>query len=322
VAAIDELIEANKVDLSEWYEGCIQAITVEGNLLGLPFKAHPGLAVIYYNTTAFDEAGLEYPTDDWTIEEQVDLAKALNVADGDQVTRFGYLPSATWKGFVTLSRAFGKELISEDGTKFLLNENPEVVQWAYDFFHTHKVAPTPEQAVGLGGNANQMWSSGLLGMYQGGTSVSNLQNTIGDKFQWKAVGNAIGPGGVGGSDYEVDAYCITTATEHPNEAFKWVHYLCNQDSGVLLGVIGGTVGGRPDVYNSPVLLKNDYRQVFKGLMDNAQNSRITANWRQEEAEVAFGQLSQPLWSGEAQPDQAFIDDMAAQIQDIMDKPRP
>jgi hypothetical protein len=57
-------------------------------------------------------------------------------------------------------------------------------------------------------------------------------------------------------------------------------------------------------------------------MDNAQNSRITANWRQEEAEVAFGQLSQPLWSGEAQPDQAFIDDMAAQIQDIMDKPRP
>jgi ABC-type glycerol-3-phosphate transport system substrate-binding protein len=136
------------------------------------------------------------------------------------------------------------------------------------------------------------------------------------------VPNPIGPGGVGGSDYEVDAQCVTVASQHPEEAFKWVHYLCNQDSGTQLGIIGGTVGGRPDVYGAEVLLQHPYRVVFKDIMDNAMASRITNNWRQTEAEVALDQLLQPLWAGNAQPDEAFVESVRVGIQDIMDKPRP
>lgn len=320
VAPIDDLVSANNVDLSQWYEGCINAITVEGNLLGLPFKAHPGLAVIYYNQTAFEAAGVDLPVAGWTQDQQVEYAKALT----NQETTppfFGYLPSTTWKAFVTLMRAFGGELINEDGTQFQLNSElgMQATQFMYDFFHTHQVAPKPEQMVGTG---NEMWANGSLAMYQGGTSVSVLGSTIGDKFEWMAAPNAVGPGGVGGSDYEVDAYCVTTATEHPTEAFEWVQYLCNRDSGVQLGLIGGTVGGRPDVYGAPELLEFPFRVVFKEIMDNAQDSRITANWRQEEAEVAFGQLTQPLWAGNEEPTEAFIGEVAQQIQDIMDKPRP
>lgn len=321
IAPIDDLAESNNVDLSEWYEGCIKAITVEGNLLGLPFKAHPGMAVVYYNKSAFDEAGVDYPAEGWTQGDQLELAKALTKSEGDRVTQFGYFPQTSWKGFVTLFRAFGDELLSEDGATFQFNSDTgkEAINWLYELHHTHMVAPRPDQILE---NANQMWSTGLLGMYQGGTSVSNLGNAIGDKFQWAASPNAIGPGGVGGSDYEVDAYCVTTATEHPNEAFRWVNYLCNHESGVLLGIIGGTIGGRPDVYGDAELLKFDYRQVFKGIMDNAQDSRITANWRQEEAEVALAQLTQPLWAGDEEPTDAVIDEITAQIQDIMNKPKP
>ena len=70
-----------------------------------------------------------------------------------------------------------------------------------------------------------------------------------------------------GHDFEVDAYCVTTATKNPNEAFDWVQYLCNKDSGIQLGLIGGTVGGRPDVYGSEELLKFPFRKVFKDVMD-------------------------------------------------------
>lgn len=321
ITPIDDLVASHNVDLSQWYEGCINAITVEGNLLGLPFKAHPGLAIVYYNQTALDEAGLDYPQAGWTQAEQVEIAKALTKTDGGRTTQFGYLPSTTWKAFVTLFRAFGTELLNEDGTQFQLNSETgmQAINFLYDFFHTHKVSPTPEQIVG---DANQMWISGVLGMYQGGTSVSVTGSAIGDKFEWMVAPNAVGPGGVGGSDYEVDAYCVTTTTQHPDEAFLWVQYLCNRDSGVQLGLIGGTVGGRPDVYGAEELLVFPFRRVFKEVMDNAQASRITANWRQEEAENAFAQLMQPLWAGEEQPTQAFIDDVTAQIQAILDKPRP
>lgn len=322
VAPIDDLVASNNIDLSQWYEGCIKAITVEGNLLGLPFKSHPGLAVIYYNETAFEAAGLDLPQAGWTQEQQIEMAKALTKSDANPPF-YGFLPGVgnIWKTLVTLSRAFGTELLNEDGTKFQLNSElgVQAITWLYDLFQTHKVAPTPDQMVGGG---NDMWIANSLGMYQGGTSVSVTGGTIGDAFKWMVAPNAVGPGGVGGSDYEVDAYTVTTASQHPNEAFKWVQYLCSKDSGIQLGLIGGTVGGRPDVYGSEELLKFPFRVVFKEIMDNAMNSRITANWRQAEAETALAQLTQPLWTGAETPTQEFIDGVAAQIQTILDLPRP
>ena len=322
-AAVDDLVSAGNVDLSQWYQGGLDAITLEGNLLGLPFKAHPGLAVIYYNKTAIDAVGAKVPVAGWTQDDHIELAKALTVKEGDRTTQFGFLPgiASTWKTFVTLTRAFGGELISEDGTQFLLMEDAgrQATQWMYDLFITEEVAPKADQVVG---NPNDMWISGILGTFQGGTSVSVTGSSIGDKFEWMAAPNAVGPGGVGGSDFEVDAYCVTTATKHATEAFEWVQYLCSKDSGVQLGLIGGTVGGRPDVYGAPELLAFPFRVVFKDIMDSAMDSRITANWRQEEAETTLQQLMQPLWAGEAQPDEAFLESVRSQIQDIMDKPKP
>jgi len=91
---------------------------------------------------------------------------------------------------------------------------------------------------------------------------------------------------------------------------------------VLLGVIGGTVGGRPDVYGSSVLLRDPVRPIFRDIMENAQDSRVVGNWRQDECEKAMVQLLQPLWAGQEQPTTAFVDSVTAQIQDIMDMPRP
>jgi multiple sugar transport system substrate-binding protein len=253
------------------------------------------------------------------------MAKKLTKTEGDRVTQFGYLPNTSWKGFVTLMRAFGGELLSEDLKTFQLNSDAgrAAAQWLYDLHHVHNVAPKPNQLTGTtpADAPGQMWAAGSIALFQGGSSVANLGNTIGDKFKWMVVPNAKGPAGVGGSDFEVDAYCITANAKAPDKAFEWVKFLCGHDSGVQLGLIGGTIGGRPDVYGDPQITKTNYRPVFKELMDNAQKSRITANWRQTEAEAALTQLTQPLWSGDAKLDKAFIDDVTAQIQAIMDKPR-
>ena len=323
VASVSDLVASESVDLTQWYEGCLDGITVEGNLLGLPFKAHPGLAVIYYNQTAIEAEGLPIPEATWTQAEHTELAKALTKTEGDRTTQFGFLPGvgSWWKTFVALTRSFGGEMLSEDGSQFLLLEDAgrQAMQYSYDIFHTDKVGPLPEQIVGT---TNEMWISGVLATYQGGTSVSVTDGAIGDTFEWMVLPNAAGPAGVGGSDYEVDAQCVSTSAKNPSEAFKWVQYLCNRDSGVQLGLIGGTVGGRPDVYGAEELLAFPFRVVFKEIMDNAMASRITANWRQTEAETAFNQLMQPIWAGTEQPEDAYLETVRAQIQDIMDKPKP
>lgn len=322
VQAIDDLVASNNVDLSQWYEGCLKGISVDGKLLGLPFKSHPGLAFVYYNQSLFEEAGLELPKPGWTQDQHVEAAKALNKSDANPPV-YGFYPGIPniWKTMVTLVRAFGDQLVSEDGATFQITTSKamQAVTWLYDLHHTYKVSPLPDQIVGA---PNDMWAGGALATYQGGSSVSVTDSTIGDKFKWMVAPNAVGPGGVGGSDYEVDAQCVTTATQHPNEAFQWVQYLCNKDSGVQLGLIGGTVGGRPDVYGAAELLAFPFRVIFKDVMDNAQASRITANWRQSEAETALAQLMQPLWTGDEQPTEGFIGNVSTQIQDIMNKPKP
>nr|MDQ2996706.1 extracellular solute-binding protein [Chloroflexota bacterium] len=123
IQPIDDLVKSQNVDLSGWYKGCLDAITIDGKLLGLPFKSHPGMAAVYYNQAALEAAGVAIPTKEWTIEQQLDMAKKLTKTEGDRVTQFGYLPNTSWKGFVTLLRAFGGELLSEDLKTFQLNSD-------------------------------------------------------------------------------------------------------------------------------------------------------------------------------------------------------
>ena len=173
VASVSDLVASESVDLSQWYEGCLNGITVEGNLLGLPFKAHPGLAVIYYNQTAIEAEGLPVPEITWTQAEHNELAKALTKTEGDRTTQYGFLPGvgSWWKTFVTLTRSFGGQMVSEDGTQFLLLEDAgkQAMQYTYDIFHTDKVGPLPDEIVGT---VNEMWISGVLGTVQAGTSLS------------------------------------------------------------------------------------------------------------------------------------------------------
>jgi multiple sugar transport system substrate-binding protein len=324
IAPLDDLVAAQAIDLSQWYEGCLNAITMEGHLLGLPFKAHPGWGVTYYNASAYEEVGLEAPTADWTLDDQIEFAKALHKVEGDQVVRYGYLPGAlenAWKALLCVTRAYDGQLLNEDGTQCLLMDAParQAIQYTWDMFNVHNVAPKPEQILGT---VNEMWIAGVLAMNTAGTFRSNASAAIGDTFDWMAVGNAKGPAGVGGSDYEVDAFCVTSASQHPAEAFQWTQYLCSHESGVQLGIIGGTIGGRPDVYGDARLLEFPFRRVFKDLMDNAQPARVVGNWRQAEAESVLAQMSQPLWAGIEQPTDAYISSITTAIQDALNKPRP
>jgi multiple sugar transport system substrate-binding protein len=324
IAPLDDLVAAEGIDLSQWYEGCLNAITMEGNLLGLPFKAHPGFAITYYNQSAFEAAGLDVPTATTTLEEQVEMAKALTQREGDATSFWGYMPGhyvSIFKSLLTLTRAYGGQMLSEDGNQFLLMDDAprQAVQYAYDMINTHQVAPRPDQMVGT---FQEMWIANTVGMISTGTFLSVSDGAIGDTFEWMVSTNPVGPAGLGGSDFEVDAFCVTSTTEHPTEAFKWVQYLCSQESGVQLGIIGGTVGGRPDVYNAPELLEFPFRVIFRDAMDNAQASRVVGNWRQGEVEAAFAQLMQPLWANSEQPTEAFLTNVATEIQAIMDKPRP
>lgn len=317
IAPIDDFVSKDKFDLTAYYPGTIKALTREGKVLGLPFKSHPGLALIYYNKKIFDDAKVEYPTEAWTHDDLIKLAQELTKSG----EHFGYLPTTTQKAILTATRSFGGELLSEDGKKAQLSskEGVAAIQFIASFFTDLKVAPTPDQVVG---DANQMWINGKLAMFQGGTSVQVTAKQIADKFEFFAVPNAKGPAGVGGSDFEVDAYAVVSSSKHKDEAWELVKWLTDQESGIRLGEIGGTVGGRQDVYTSERLLKDPIRKVFADVMANAQATRPVFNTRMDEYEKTMQQMLDPVWLGKEKPTQEFIGKINDALQKVLDKPLP
>ena len=320
ITAIDEMVSKDKFDTSVYFKGCMEALTREGKLLGLPFNAHPGQALVFYNKKIFDDLGVKYPEAGWTTTDLVELAKKVN-KPGEF---FGYYPQTTQKGILTAVRTFGGQLLSEDGKKVQLNskEAIEAIQFIASLMHDHKVSPTPEQMVGNTATPEQMLIIGKVAMHQGGTSVQNAQKQIGDKFQILAVPNAKGPTGIAGSDYEVDAYSMVATTKNKDQAWELIKWLTDQESGIRLGEIGGTIGGRDDVYNAPRITKDPIRKVFADVMAKAMATRPVFNTRMEEYEKTMQQMLDQIWLGKEKAGKEYVDKVNDALQKVLDKPLP
>ena len=317
--AVDDLVAKEKFDLKQYYDGCIEGMKREGKLFGLPFKSHPGIAMMFYNQSLYESKGAGIPTKDWTLDQLVENAKKVT---GNDV--YGYYPLLTQKTILALTRAHGGELLDAEGKKSQLNSPPAVaaVTWMYEAIHKHKITPTPEALTALGGDA-KAFGAGKIGAFRTGTYFQlTAQNEVKDSFKWFTTVHPKGPAGKGGSDYEADAYSLTQASKKVDGAWEWVKWICNQESGIRLGEIGGTVGGRPDVYRSDRLLKDPLRKVFLEAMEGAQAGRPAYNTRFAEYETAMQDGLLPLWQGKETPSKSFMDNVTTQVQVVLDRPLP
>jgi multiple sugar transport system substrate-binding protein len=151
----------NGFDMAELVPGVAAFGQVAGSTYYLTKDYSP--LVLYYNKDQFDEAGVAYPTADWTWDDFLAAAKALTLdangnnadsADFDpaNIQRWGvWLPNSwgdtTWeRGILPIIYQNGGRQVSEDGTTttgYMNSEaNVEALQWYVDLFEVHHVAPT------------------------------------------------------------------------------------------------------------------------------------------------------------------------------------
>ncbi|MFM7198962.1 MAG: ABC transporter substrate-binding protein [Chloroflexota bacterium] len=320
IIALDDLAAKEKFDLGQYYAGALAGMKRDGKLYGLPFKSHPGLAVMFYNKSLLESKGVTEPTKDWTLDQLVENAKKVTT-DGV----FGYDPLMDQKTFLALTRAHGGELIDAEGKKSQLN-SPEAIAaitWLYEAVNKHKITPTPDQWKDLTTDA-KAFGAAKVAMLRRGTSFQIAAGQeVKDQFKWFVTAHPKGPKGIGGSDYEADGYSVTAASKNSGAAWEWVKWLTNQESGIRLGEIGGTVGGRPDVYKSDRLIsKQPERKVFVEVMEAAQPGRPAYNTRFSEYRTAMHEALMPLWTGKETPSKSFLDNANGVVQAILDKPLP
>ena len=213
------LAEITDVDLSSLDETALSAFNVDGKQYGLP--GNFSNVVLVYNKDLFDQAGIDYPNEDWTQDDVQAAAEAIR-ALGDDI--YGYYQPLTYNEFYKACAQFGGSLLNEDKTEFTINspENVAAAQMMADRVLVSNVQPTDVQMGGMGDW--DLFMSGRLGMIP--TGIWAFQTfTEGCDFAWDIV---VEPGSTQkATHFFSNCVVMNPETQHPEEVATWLAWLAS-----------------------------------------------------------------------------------------------
>ena len=232
---IDDMIEEQGIDVANYPAGLVSLYNIDGVQYALP-KDFDTIGV-WYNKALFDEAGVEYPTDDWTWEDMAEKAAALTKDDGS-VYGIG-AGFDTQCGIYNTIFACGGYVISEDkkSSGYDLAETQAGVQC---WINLQEAGVSPSEASLEETTADAQFLSGRLAMYWGGSwflgavKTSDLKDNI-DVVELPSIGGkkATVIHGLGN--------CIYVDTKSPDAAKAWVSFLAGESANLISAETGAAI---------------------------------------------------------------------------------
>lgn len=225
------LAEISGVDVSGLNETALGAFNVGGKQYGLPESFSN--VVLIYNKDLFDQAGVAYPTDDWTQDDLQAAAEKIR-ALGDDI--YGIWQPITYNEFFKVAKQYGGALLNEDKTAFTINspENLKAAQALVDRVLVSNVQPNAAQQGGMGDW--DMFMSGRLGMIP--TGIWAFQTfTENCDFAWDIV---VEPGSTQkATHFFSNCVVMNPETKHPEEVATWLAWLASSTTSADIRLAAG-----------------------------------------------------------------------------------
>jgi len=245
---VDDWVAADpEFDVEDFYPASLVMHTWKGKLYGFPWDW--GCGILGYNKDMFDEAGIDYPDESWTMDDLLAVSKQLT-KPGD-TWGFDRLPGGYNESGPSHLGPWGGAFLNDDETKCLV-DTPESIEalhfWA-DFLLKHKAAPTPSELEALQALGARPFHTGKIGMtltypWDAGETAKFA------KFDWDVAPWPMGPvkrsSGAGGS-----GYAIGRDTKHPEEAWLYLRWFSSKEGQEYLwGKEATSIPSRQSVYKS------------------------------------------------------------------------
>ncbi len=195
---------------------------------------------LFYNKTLFDEAGIEYPTEDWTFEDLYAAARKLTKdTDGDgetDVYGYNYGTNVT-EGWLPLVLAKGGAPLNEDKTKSNF-EDPKTIE-GLELLRTPQVegfAPTLEWATAQGG-ISAFYQGKLAMMLTASGNVKAINSNAPEGFDWDVQMVPKGWDGNRHAVYVPNYWQISAKSDqaHRDAAWKWIKHYMSETSQKRVG---------------------------------------------------------------------------------------
>ena len=194
------------------------------------FAFHSELTVTgpYVNLTMFDDAEVDVPEPGATWDEWADATKqVMEKTDsyaGMVMDRSGHRMAGPAMSYGAKYFDSNGKLIVDDGFRAF---SERMVQWHEDGLMPPDIWPAVSGSKYA--NGNDMFFNEDVPFYMSGSwNVGNVQNNVGDQFEWAVVPVPCGPSGCGimpgGAGFAAFKH-----SEHPEEAAKFVAWLGSYD---------------------------------------------------------------------------------------------
>lgn len=316
------LVEATNHDLDQYYPGVVKQSTWDGKFYFMPHTSEPTCPVIAYNKDYVEQVGAPEPQNDWTFDQLTEWALELT-RDGVWGFHTGHAHGRTVSTTAEY-RQFGATMVSEDG-KTCLPEDKDVeaiarcLQWRHDLIYKHKVMgqPDPEFV------AQDVFLAGKLASFIcWPVMLGRLPVLAADKVNVGWILTPLDqPGAKRRSRLHEHTHALTTASEHPEEAWEFLVFHSSLEyalQGMLAGM-GSTVG-RPDFFHDERTLKiNPNLSLIVPIMDEIEPDFFVGNYRGPEFEQVWGANYDLVMMDKLDP-QAGAEKMKADGQEVLDRP--
>jgi multiple sugar transport system substrate-binding protein len=239
---LDEYVQRDAADMAEYFAdvhpSLVEAFMYQGSLFQLPMDFNA--ANIYYNTSALERAGLERPSENWTSDEFLRVARAMKQSATGNFLPF-FWTNRLWGGVVPWLYA--------NNTSVLTEEKATGGDWMWSRFYGDS-APRGGGFLWEGADATNDRAvesfEFLEQLVREGLAASPAQgggNELVSRFAEGSIGmtpaggfwvQGLKEGGMTPDDYDVTyfgtaGYAIMRTSERKDEAWEWIKFCASRE---------------------------------------------------------------------------------------------
>ncbi|WP_026366185.1 ABC transporter substrate-binding protein [Promicromonospora sukumoe] len=258
LSPLDEYIEADGVDTTQFYDQAMGELVVEGETYGLPLLVDN--RSLFYNTELLADAGVEPPTD-W--DSLKDAAEAVTERDGGKLSVAGFALDDPGLFNIWLRQA-GGQMFADDGATTAFN-SPEGLE-VLEFWQGLLDAGVYEPGFGEGVDSFAEGSTAIK--YDGPWALTALDEA---EVDYGIVQPPVGPDGDQGAGMGGFGLVIPSGAQQPDGAWEFIKWWTTQpENGVDFAKISGWIPANVEAANDPYFTEDDRYQAFIETMEYAQ----------------------------------------------------
>ena len=291
-------IEKDGVDLGVYYPDITAIYQSDGKTYALP-KDHDTIALLY-NKALFDEAGVDYPTDDWTYEDMYEAAKTITEKTPDDTYGFACNTSNDQDGWYNYVYAYGGNIVNAEKTYTAIDSAEGKA--GLEMVRKLLTVGTPQAVVAESGT-DSLFQSGKVAMITQGSWMINAFYTAENHadYAWAQIPycDRNGDGKCQKDErwtcYNGLGWAAAASTANPDAAASLIEYLCSEEAQVKQAELGVTMAGIPGISDA-------FADAFEG-MD------VSAFTKVEEDGTLYarpGTRNSGVWKNPMEQEQGFL----------------